>query len=383
VLLTAQESARTIRACHYTNPESRNSGSCRWKAPIDESSSRFSWKFEKVGRFLRRNIKRRHFRTGKQSQFSAWMLASVVLLAFSRSSIAQSQSTSLPTDPGLYVDTRDGFQRIIGQIAEFQRTGSLLVSSATAGIKTRKANVQLLGPHAQTIVSPQPSFYFIPARQESDVGVNVGDLILIQLEEKKERRQFEIAARGAWRASEGISLTHQIQLFRSEVKPGVYSLAPANVLSKGEYALYLARGEGLAPYVYDFGVEEIAIPAPAAQIENDAPRQTTSLNTSGEHQVHPNASTTAWKEPSIGLSAEGNPYIRHDGVTVTAVLAGGPADQVGIKAGDVILAINDHYIYTSDELRKQIRLQKTGTRINIRYQRRAIIMETELTVTSE
>jgi hypothetical protein len=324
-------------------------------------------------------MKRRHFRTGEQRQFFTWMFVSIVVLAFARSSIAQSQSTPVPTDPGLYVDTGEGFERIIGQIAEFQRTGSLVVSSATAGIKSRKANVQLLGPHAQTIVSPQPSFYFIPARQESDVGVNVGDLILLQLEEKKERRQFEIAARGAWRASEGISLTHQIRLFRSVVKPGIYSLAPASVLRKGEYALYLARGEGLAPYVYDFGVEENA---GAARAENDARRQTTNLNNSGlEHETQSNASITAWKEPSIGLSAEGNPYIRHDGVPLTALLAGGPADEVGIKAGDVILAINDHYVYTTDELSKQIRFQKPGTRIKVRYQRRA--MEAELTVASE
>ena len=43
---------------------------------------------------------------------------------------------------------------------------------------------------------------------------------------------------------------------RSEVKTGVYRVAPAVALRKGEYALYLARGVGMAPYVYDFGVEE-------------------------------------------------------------------------------------------------------------------------------
>src|SRR5262252_7613536 len=59
-----------------------------------------------------------------------------------------------------------------------------------------------------------------------------------------------------FRASSGMTLTHQIQLLRSEVKTGVYRVAPAVALRKGEYALYLARGVGMAPYVYDFGVEE-------------------------------------------------------------------------------------------------------------------------------
>jgi hypothetical protein len=82
-----------------------------------------------------------------------------------------------------------------------------------------------------------------------------GDLILVRLEEKKERRQFEVAAAGAWRKSEGISLTHQVQLTRSEVRPGVYKIGPAAGLSKGEYGLYLKRGQDTAPYMYDFSVE--------------------------------------------------------------------------------------------------------------------------------
>lgn len=161
---------------------------------------------------------------------------------------------SIPIEPGMYLVTANGFTKILGQIVEFKRSGSLLVSGATAGLKARKENVQLLGPHAQTVTGPNPVFYFIPAKQEADAGVNAGDMILVHLEEKPERRQFEVGAKGLWRASSGISLTHQIQLFRSEEKPGVYKIAPAVVLGKGEYALYLTRGEGMSPYVYDFSV---------------------------------------------------------------------------------------------------------------------------------
>src|SRR5882757_9088579 len=127
----------------------------------------------------------------------------------------------------MYVEASGGLTKIIGQIAEFKRSGSLLVSGVTAGIKTQKENIQLLGPHAEAVVSPQPVFYFIPAKQEADAGVNAGDLLLIRLEEKSQRRQFEIAARGAWRSSSGISLTHQVQLFRAEVKSNVYKITPA------------------------------------------------------------------------------------------------------------------------------------------------------------
>jgi hypothetical protein len=77
-------------------------------------------------------------------------------------------------------------------------------------------------------------------------------LVLVRLEEKLERRQFEIAARGDWRASEGISITHQVPIARTEEAAGVYSIKPTGALRKGEYAIYLVRGDGLKAYIYDF-----------------------------------------------------------------------------------------------------------------------------------
>jgi hypothetical protein len=134
-------------------------------------------------------------------------------------SLGQTAQTALPTDPGMYFEVAGSLTKIIGQIAEFKRSGSALVSHATVGIKSQKENIQLLGPHAETVVSSRPVFFFVPAKQEADAGVNAGDLILIRLEEKSERRQFEIAARGAWRSSSGISLTHQSSTvsFRGEI----------------------------------------------------------------------------------------------------------------------------------------------------------------------
>lgn len=162
---------------------------------------------------------------------------------------------TFPTESGMYVARSDGYTKILGQILDFQRSGSLLVSKATFGLKTSKVNVQLLGAHAQAVTKASPEFYFIPAKQEADAGVNAGDLILVRLEEKKDRRQIEVGAQGDWRASKGISITHQIQLDRSEVKPGVYQIAPAAALTKGEYGLYLSRGEGMSPYIYDFSIQ--------------------------------------------------------------------------------------------------------------------------------
>ena len=309
-------------------------------------------------------------------------LFSLALLAVA---FGQTAQPTLPTDPGMYVEMSGSLTKIIGQIAEFKRSGSSFVSHATVGIKSQKENIQLLGPHAQTVVSPEPVFYFIPAKQEADAGVNAGDLILVRLEEKSERRQFEIAAHGAWRSSAGISLTHQVQLFRSEVKTDVYKIGPGTALSKGEYALYFSRGEGMAPYVYDFGVQDIASPPTAAKVpstvnENVSPLHSFPNTTSVTHE-DPISLPQIFKEASIGVFSEGNPDVRHDGVILTAVTPGGPADQAGIKGGDVILAIQDHYLFTTRELQEEISHHQPGTKIAVRYRRYSTIYDTFLAVT--
>ena len=306
------------------------------------------------------------------------------IVALTTISLAQLTS-SFSSDPGMYVDAGAGEPiRIIGQIAEFKRSGSLLVNDVTLGIKSRKENIQLLGPHAQIIVSSQPIFYFAPAKQEAEAGVTAGDLILIRLEEKPERRQFEVGARGLARASQGITLTHQIQLYRSEVKPGVYKLFVANPLAKGEYALYLSRGEGMAAYVYDFGVEENspnAKSSPHSSESQSSVSNPTSTSREETNTVFPGPQLA--RRPSIGVSAEGNPNTRHDGVVLTTVTTGGPADEAGIRVGDVMLAINGHYLYTIEDLKEQVKTLVPGNRVIVRYQRRSNIVDSALIVGSE
>src|SRR6266852_4112869 len=302
-------------------------------------------------------------------------LLGVILLA--GASLGQTAQVPLPTDPGMYVEAAGGLNKIIGQIAEFRRSGSALVSHATVGIKSQKENIQLLGPHAETVVSSRPVFFFVPAKQEADAGVNAGDLILIRLEEKPERRQFEIAAHGAWRSSSGISLTHQVQLLRSEVKPDLYKIAPAIVLAKGEYALYLSRGEGMAAYVYDFGVQE-AYSIAAREDTRAYPRNVSEIHPTTDVNTKPSDRTTSrevFVQSSIGVFSDGNPDVRHDGVTLTALTAGGPADQAGIKAGDVILSINDHYLFTVTGLKEEISQLQPGTKITVRYRRYSTIYD--------
>ena len=81
------------------------------------------------------------------------------------------------------------------------------------------------------------------------------------------------------------------------------------------------------------------------------------------------ATSEASSSPTIGVFADANPDAYHDGVMISALTPGGPADQAGLKAGDVILAINDHYLFKVRELQDEISHHEPGTKIAVRYRR--------------
>ena len=67
-------------------------------------------------------------------------------------------------------------------------------------------------------------------------------------------------------------------------------------------------------------------------------------------------------------------------MTLTALTPSGPVDQAGIKAGDVILAINDHYVFTIGELKEEIRHYEPETKIAVRYRRYSTIYDASVVV---
>ncbi len=165
--------------------------------------------------------------------------------------------SGLPSEPGLFVMSNREHVKILGQPEAFERTGSRLVSGVTLHIKAEHNNIQLPGRHAQTVTGNKPTFAFVPSQREMENGVTAGDLLLIKLEVHGDRRQIEIGAVGAGRGSAGVSITHQLQAVRSEPVSGIYELIPSTPLFPGEYAVYLARGEGLPPLLFDFSVQAV------------------------------------------------------------------------------------------------------------------------------
>ena len=168
-------------------------------------------------------------------------------------------SRPVPNEAGLYAVVSSGnLEHIVGRVTSFERSGSLLGSAVTAGIHAARINTQIPGSHARITVGAKPVFYYRTSESQDVGGL---DLVLTSMTVKAGRRQFEVGARGSWRASTGVSVRHQINYDASEIAPGLYKLNPTQELEDGEYAFYMLRGRERASvsegqgFVFDFQVE--------------------------------------------------------------------------------------------------------------------------------
>jgi len=84
----------------------------------------------------------------------------------------------------------------------------------------------------------------------------------------------------------------------------------------------------------------------------------------------------------LGATSTQNPRVRHDGVLLSGVEAGGPAYQAGLEAGDVIISVDGTYIYTVSELSTYIQKHAPGSRIQVKYLRGANFYDTYVILTS-
>ncbi|MGC1437850.1 MAG: Do family serine endopeptidase [Terriglobales bacterium] len=92
---------------------------------------------------------------------------------------------------------------------------------------------------------------------------------------------------------------------------------------------------------------------------------------------------------SIGImfNAQENPAISRvygagaGGVTVSAVTAGSPAEQAGLKVGDTIVSVDGKPVKNGDELVADIASRKPGTKVNLGLVRNGKKQEATVTVT--
>jgi putative serine protease PepD len=86
--------------------------------------------------------------------------------------------------------------------------------------------------------------------------------------------------------------------------------------------------------------------------------------------------------PIMGISVDSRftgtgALITSEGVGITP---GGPADKVGLKAGDVIIEFDGAEVENSDELIVMIRSKNVGDKVKIKYKRNSLIKEVTVTL---
>jgi hypothetical protein len=123
-----------------------------------------------------------------------------------------------------------------------------------------------------------------------------------------------------------------------------------------------------------------SVSSTAGSTGESRPAVVAATSTIPDPSPHTDSSRSLPEEALIGVWFTGNPTTRHDGVEISGVQPKGPADGIDIKPGDVLLAIDDHYLFTIDQVRAELQRHEAGTRLKIRYRHYQLISENYLTL---
>jgi hypothetical protein len=114
-----------------------------------------------------------------------------------------------------------------------------------------------------------------------------------------------------------------------------------------------------------------------------APAEVGATSTTREPALPANSSKGMAEEARIGIWFTGNPTVKHNGLEIAGVQPNGPADNIDIKQGDVIISIDGHYLYTVDQLRDELLRHEDGARLAIRYRHDRLTYDNYLALSSQ
>jgi hypothetical protein len=209
-------------------------------------------------------------------------------------------------------------------------------------------------------------------------GTSATEYQLLRLHQKGNRREFRSVTGGVLHQSGGAQ-RDEVSFQPEKIGNRLWRVR-FDTLQVGEYG-FLAPGTSSVSIsasgkMYTFGVLEADPEKTKGNVSQD--ERKADARTASDGIV----STQEFRDATIGASTDDNPKIRHDGITLSRVMPDGPVDRAGIRVGDVILAVDDHYLFTAEELDTEIKHHKPSTRIAVRYRRYATIYDTSLVVGS-
>jgi hypothetical protein len=270
---------------------------------------------------------------------------------------------------GVYVLLKGAITEAQPEIVNWQ-TGGFIKTHASVGIVKGDVNGKIPGPRsAIQLASP------VDLIVKTAEGTSVTEYQLLHLHTKDNRREFRAVTGGIIHQSGG-AVRDLLSFEPRKIAERTWEIR-IDHLSNGEYGL-LPPGISSASIsasgkMYTFGVDgALRSQSFAASSENSGRGVAASAPTPKD--------ISADNDSSIGASTVGNPEVRHDGVVLSYVAPGGPADQVGLKSGDVILAIGDRFLFTINELNEEVHRYKPGSRVAFRYRRYSTNSDGNLTM---
>lgn len=280
------------------------------------------------------------------------------------------EAASSTTEVGVYLFRNGRRTEVQPEIVNWQ-TGGVLKNVATLGIVKGDRNGKVVRSKSPTQTTSPLEFLIITLE-----GTSVEEYQLLRLHEKSNRREFRSVTGGILHVSGGAQ-RDEVAFQPEKIGNRTWKVAIPN-LPNGEYG-FLPPGVESASIsasgkMYTFGVTAEGRAQPSRSVSESQQSVEEPITT---HRTPP---AQAVAQGTIGASSDDNPTIRHDGIALSLVVAGGPADQAGMRAGDVVLAIDDHYLYTGQEMNDEILRHKPGTRITVRYRRYRTISEASVVV---
>jgi hypothetical protein len=279
--------------------------------------------------------------------------------------------TGLPENAGVYVVLRGKPTEMEPEVVNWQ-TGGVAKSWATLSLVKGDLNGKVVKPNSPTRLTAPLEFLIKPIE-----GTSVTEYQLLRLHQKGNRREFRSVTGGVLHQSGGAQ-RDEMPFESAKIGNQLWRVR-VDSLQTGEYG-FLAPGTSSVSIsasgkMYTFGVIEGDPAGAPSHVAQDGGRADASGSSPGSAPAPP-----VFSDATIGVSTEGNPNLRRDGITLAGVTLGGPAGQAGLRTGDVILAIDDRYLFTAEELNNEIHHHKPGTRVAVRYRRYSTIYDTYLTV---
>ncbi|WP_199554588.1 hypothetical protein [Sandaracinobacteroides hominis] len=194
-----------------------------------------------------------------------------------------SPDPNVPHYPGLYMlvknnGTGDKMVRIDATMSNQARTSNLLGYALTMGIASMSLKASVPGESARIQTKhPQPTFYAffeesIPRSLQnansstwaSGIGTTTSspaEVSLVRFAEGDNRRDAKVGRVNIGGAKTGVMEKDQIEFDSEMLKPGVYRIVPAQMLTPGEYGFIQTIAGGgkngaMSARVFDFGVEK-------------------------------------------------------------------------------------------------------------------------------